>query len=482
MALTLRGARRPRTSVLERAAALVATTSLAFAVVAPGVLALSALSTTSAAASAASTTSTTAATPTGTRSKTADRIVKLAADLKVAPKDGFLWLDLGSSYVRRAFETADPSFYPIAESSLAKAQSLIGRTPEVLGAQATLALARHRFTDARAIASTLVKERPASLDGRISLVDANIELGHYDVASNDIEQLVDQRPNVATLSRLSYSRQLGGDLRRAEATMRQAASAASAGSFDRAVALGYLGDVLLEGGHLDAAGRSYDEALRIDPTVSAAVLGRARVAMAHNDAATAVSVLESLIARTPQPGALGLRSDIARATGDTSGALANDQLVDATVKLFEANGAVVDAELAVLLADRGRADAPAALAAAKRAYADRRTIFTNDAMAWALFAAGKPKDALSYAREAVRSAPAVASVRWHAAAVMAAAGDVTSARVELIAALRNPWFSPTQRPALVALAKKLGVVTAATDPTGAAASVGFGTATLTKVR
>ena len=388
---------------------------------------------------------------------TSARIVALEAAVKTAPEDGRSWLSLGSAYVRRAFETADPAFYPRADAALVRAEKSLGRSAEVVAAQASLALARHRFRDAQALASSLVAMRPSGLDGRIALFDANIELGQYNDAADEIQTLVEQRPNVATLSRLSYSRQLSGDLRSAEVTMREAASAAPPASFDRAVALGYLGDVLLEGGRLDAASRAYDDALRIDPTVATAVMGAARVSMARGDANGATAELDRLIDRLPLPGALGLRADIARARGDRAGAVAADQLVDASVSLFRANGAVVDAELAVFLADRGPASAADAVRTAKRAFAERQTIFTNDAMAWSLFGNGNAKDAEPYARRAVASSPAVASVRWHAAAVLAAVGDKAGARHELEAALRNPWFSPSQRPAIAALATKLGV-------------------------
>jgi tetratricopeptide (TPR) repeat protein len=388
---------------------------------------------------------------------TSARIASLESAVRAAPSDGRQWLALGSAYVRRAYETADPAFYPRAESSLSRAEKSLGRSPDVLSAQANLALARHRFIDAHRLASSIVSVRPGSVEGQLALFDATIELGHYDDAESLINSLVEQRPTVATLSRLSYSRQLRGDLRGAEIAMREAVSAAAPGSFDRAVALGYLGDVLLESGRLDAASRAYDDARQIEPTLATAVLGQARVYAARGDVAAAGNVLDRLIDRLPLPGALGLRADLSRASKDSRAATSTDQLVDASVALFRANGAVVDAELAVLLADRDSSHAAEAVRTAERALADRHTIFTDDAMAWSLFAANRVKDAELYARRAIAAAPAVASVRWHAAAVFAAVGDTASARNELRAALRNPWFSPSQRPAIEALAKKLNV-------------------------
>ena len=388
---------------------------------------------------------------------TEQRITQLEASVRAAPKNGSIWLMLGSAYVRRAYETADPAYYPLAENALGRAGTVLSDPPEVLSAKATLALARHRFADARVLVSRVLRDRPASLEARLSLFDANIELGDYTAAAAEIEDLVDQRPGVATLSRLSYLRQLNGDLLGAELAMRQAVSAAPETSFDRAVALGYLGDVLMEKGSVDAAARAYDTAVGIQPFATTALLGQARVAMARNDAKKAAVILDRLTTRIPLPAALGLRADIARASGDAAAATAADQLVDASVKLFQANGAVVDAELALLLADRGPTGASVAVVAARRAYAERRTIFTADAMAWSLYTAGRAKEAEPFAREAIRSAPAVSSTRWHAAVILSAVGDEGKARTELRAAIRNPWFSLSQRGALLELASKLGV-------------------------
>jgi tetratricopeptide (TPR) repeat protein len=392
---------------------------------------------------------------------TAQRVAQLEAVTRANPQAGEQWRELGAAYVRQAFETADPAFYPLAESSLRRAEQNLGATPEVMVAKAGLALARHRFADARELAGNVVRDRPEAIAGKIALFDAEVELGNYERAFSSIDALVAQRPNVATLSRLSYRRQLSGDLLGAEIAMRQAVSAAPPDSIDRAVALGYLGDVLLEGGRLDAASRSYEQSARLDPTNGTAAIGQARVLLAQGDHQAAVALLDRLVDRNPLPGALGLRAEIARSLNDTKLTKASDELVDASLALFQFNGAVVDAELAILLADRGPVSAEAAIVAARRAYAERRTVFTNDAMAWSLFVAGRSSEAVRFARAAVAMSPGISSVRWHAGEVFAATGDVASARVEVVAAMRNPWSTPAQSKALRSLAARVGVPSSA---------------------
>ena len=393
-----------------------------------------------------------------TAGSTGERIAALEALLSKDPKAGTRWLQLGSVYLRRAFETGDPALYPLAQRSLSRANQLLGSIPEVLSEQTTLALARHQFEEARVVNLLLLKQRPLSVEGRVARFDVVVELGSYAEAQTLIEELVDQKVGTATLARLSYIKQLLGDSAGSEEAMRSAVGAAPKNSFDRAVALGYLGDILLENGKLDASSRAYENALLIAPTLSDALLGEARIAMARGQTLKAVERIDRLNERMPTPGGLGFRADIARLLGDRKAMGAANELVDVTVALFQASGSVVDSELAVLLADRGAIGSKKAIETAKRAYEDRQTIFTADALAWSLFSSGRLREADKYAKEAIRTEPIVSSVRWHAAAIFAAVGNEKSARKEMQAAARNPWFSPSQRPAILALAKKLGVV------------------------
>lgn len=383
------------------------------------------------------------------------KLAALRNKTKEAPESGASWKDLGSAYVRRAYETADPSYYPAAADAFERAASLLPKSPELFSAQAGLALARHDFTTAAALSRKALALQPTNFDAQVALIDATIELGAYGEAAALIEALVEQRPGVASLSRLSYLRQLNGDLIGAETAMRSAISAAPPGSVDRSVASAYLGDILLERGRGSAARKAFEEALRIHPTSATAAMGIARIEAGEQRWNASIAVLDSLTERVPLPGALGQRADVARAARDPKGELAANQLVDASIALFRSNGAIVDSELAVLLADRGPVASSLAVAAAKKAYAARQTIFTNDAMAWALLQAGRVAEAVPFAQRAVALKPAVASVRWHAAAVFAGAGLDDAARTELAAASANRWFSAAQNSERNALTRKL---------------------------
>lgn len=432
---------RPRVRVAVRAAS---------AMVVMAIAANTLASTMAVAATKSSKTSTTTRSP-------LSPLETLEATVKARPSDGTSWNELASLYARRAYETADPSFYPRAERALARAAVILKNSPEVRTSRASLLLALHDFAGAKIEADAVLAVRSNSFDARLALADATIELGDYVTAAELVEALIEQRPGVASFSRLSYLRQLNGDLLGSEAAMRSAVSSAPANSIDRGVAQAYLGEILLERGRGDAASRAFMEALRLHPTSSVAAIGMARLHAGRGDVALARATLDKLVERVPAPGALGLLAELARATKDQKSELAANQLVDASIDLFRASGAIVDAELAVLLAERGPGASSSALAAAKKAYGARRTIFTEDAMAWALMQAGRPNDAVKHITSALATNPAFASVHWHGAVIFNSIGDPAKARQELALALRNPWFSPGERAAVDALAKKLGV-------------------------
>ena len=393
--------------------------------------------------------------------QTSERTSVTVGDLERAtrakPTDGNAWVALASAYVRRAYETSDPSFYPMAANAIERSARLLKNSPRVRTVRADLALALHDFARARTEANAVLALQPGSFEARVALADATVELGDYRAAEDIISSLVEQQPGVASFSRLSYIRQLNGDLLGAETAMRSAVSAAPQQSLARAAATAYLGEILLERGKGSAAKRAFVEALELHPESSVAAMGMARIQAADLDWTSAIATLDRVLDRVPVPGALGLSAEIARARNDRAGELAANQLVDASVALFRSNGAILDAEVALLLADRGPGGSAKALDAARDAYRARQTTFTRDAMAWTLMQAGRPKDAVPYIMAAIAMNPGVASVRWHAAKILHAVGRLPEARREIGFALRNRWFSPGERAKVVALARTLDV-------------------------
>src|SRR4051812_44310929 len=116
---------------------------------------------------------------------------------------------LAEAYMQKARETADPSFY-------ARAQGVLGipRTPEAFATAGELALARHDFSGALALGGR------AGVIGAAIRVDALVELGRYPAAAQELQAMVDRKPNLSGYARVSYLRELHGDLAGAASAMR----------------------------------------------------------------------------------------------------------------------------------------------------------------------------------------------------------------------------------------------------------------------
>lgn len=397
-----------------------------------------------------------AGSPAGSRAGTpTDAIAALEARVDTRPADAPAWQALAAAYVGRAATTGDPAWYAPARLAVERTTALAPDDPRTQVATAVVALAVHDFAAAADAAERAVALDPFDADALAAAVDAAVELGDLTRAETRLQTLLDLRPGGPALARASYLQELHGDLISARRTM-ASAEAATAAPDERAALAGYAGDLALAEGDLTAARAAYDRAVTLAPDHAGAQLGLARVAAARGDVAGARSRVDTLVARTPLPAAAALAADLATLADDASAARAARALVAANTALATSAGVRVDLEAALDAADHG--DPDAAVALARRAYAERRTVFTADALAWALTRAGRAVEAAPLATEAVRLGTASASLRVHAAVTFAAADRPAEAAEELRAAFTlAPWPALSLRPEAARLADSLGV-------------------------
>ena len=128
-----------------------------------------------------------------------------------------------SALARRAI----PSYYTRADGSFAAA---LGRDPAnvtAIAGQATLALARHDFSGGLRLARRARGLAPQMALPYAPLADAQIELGRYGAAASTLNRMIRLKANLTAYARISYFRELHGDLRGALQAMRFAVSAGS---------------------------------------------------------------------------------------------------------------------------------------------------------------------------------------------------------------------------------------------------------------
>ena len=397
----------------------------------------------------------------------AERLAGLEAAARARPDDPASWQNLAQALLADLARTGDPAVATRTAQVLDRAAELAPEAPATLLGQATLAATLHRFDEALQLADRLLANNPLDPGALAVSVDALVELGRYDQAEGRLQRLADRQPGVAALTRISYLRELHGDLPGAILAMTQAEVAAS-GSLGPsspqaattiAAVVALQGDVLWASGRADEAAARYGKALDLDPGLPLAEVGLARTTAAGGDLGGAIDRLERLVQRHPVPAATTLLVDLQELAGRPDDAAASRDLVRVSATLAQAAGAVTDLELAAYDVDHG-VDLDAALRAAEAAYRARPTVAAAEVAAAARLRAGRPAEASQAIVAALRLGGRDAAAHGRAALIADANRDPAEASRRLAQAFdTNPWFtfSPQKRDQLTALADRLGV-------------------------
>ncbi len=383
------------------------------------------------------------------------RVASLKQATIERPTDARAWQSLASNYVSLAVATARPDYFAAARKALDKAAELAPNSLVTLVSQGTFALTLHQFEEALRLGTAAEALDPFNAEAKAVRVDALVELGRYDEAAAVLEQLLNVRPGLAALTRVSYLRQLTGDFDGALAAMRQARTAAGGQASETAVTSALEGEIQLLRGDFESARDAFGASLRQSPGLIAGELGRAKHLDISGDRRGAIRTLEAAVERTGAPGQAVLLGELYESEGRTKSAVKAFAAARQAYRDEIPQGGVVDLELALLDADHG--PATDALASARAAYAARPNIYTADAMAWALYRNDRAAEAVVFVEESLRRGTADATLLIHAATVLAAAGDTERAReVVAPAVTRGGYVSPGLRPLARATVAELG--------------------------
>jgi tetratricopeptide (TPR) repeat protein len=273
-------------------------------------------------------------------------------------------------------------------------------------------------------------------------VDALVELGRYEEASDAVDDLVATAADLPSLARLSYVRELQGDLPGALDAMQRAAAAPGLAPENTAFALSLVGHLQQLNGDAVGARQAYEAAIGLVPDHAPSIAGLGRLAVAGGDLDAARRWFERAAAILPLPEYVIALGETLEAAGDAAAARRQYDLARAQIALLEAGGVVVDLDLALFEADHG--DAARALELAQAAYAATPTVRAADALAWALHRVGRDAEAWDRVQEAFRRGSMDPLFHYHAGSIAAARGDRDAARDHLDRALgTDPGFSAT---------------------------------------
>lgn len=378
----------------------------------------------------------------GLRGAEYDRIVAsaatLCARLGVDPRDVDALGRLAALFMNEARITGDhPYYYPAAMSLVDRALAIAPDDFVALVSKGSILLSLHRFDEALDAGERAARRYPASAIVQGILVDANAELGRYDAAVAAADRMVAFRPDLRSYSRVSYMRELHGDIDGAIAAMMLAVSAGAPGSEEKAWARTTLGELLASRGRHAEARRELELAAIERDRYPFALAGLARIAHVDGDDRTALALLDSALSMVPEFSFASLKADILRERGETAAADSLVRAIEAMLAEDEAAGHQMNIELAILRARNG-VRLTEAIGRAKREL-DRRpnSVTAQHTMAYVLLRAGRPAEAKPLIDRALRLGGGRPEWRAHAGLIEAALKNRQSASKLLRDASRN---------------------------------------------
>ncbi len=378
---------------------------------------------------------------TRTGASTDAQMQSLQEQLRVHQEDWQAYSQLGLVYLQKVRETGDPSYYQKAEETLGTALSFQPDDYASISAMGALALARHEFVSALEWGERARQINPDRPYAYGVIADAQIELGRYSEAVETLQTMVDLRPDMNSYARISYLRELHGDVPGALDMMQQAVDSGVPSSESTAWLRTQLANLYFNTGDLEQAELEYERTLQSRPDYVYALAGLGRVYAAKGDMEEAIKSLNRAVAIMPMPEFVITLGDLYQVTDQPEKASQQYQLLGVIEKLHRANGVDMDMEIALFNADHDR-NLEETLALAQKAYTNRPSIHGADALAWALYKSGQYLEAQKYSDEALKLGTQDALKLFHAGMIAHALHNDEQARQYLEQALTiNPHFS-----------------------------------------
>lgn len=326
------------------------------------------------------------------------------------PDDAKSKIQLAQAYIQEARVTGDYNYYDLASIKLLNA--VISKEPENFEALATLAtvyLSQHHFQQGLDIGKKAQRINPHAAFVYGVLTDGFVELGKYDSAVVMVDSMCAIRPDLRSYSRVSYLREIYGDIPGAIEVMKMAVDAGLPGLEQTEWVRVYLGRLYEISGKIDTAEMYYKAANTLRPNYAYAIAALGRVEQARKNYPQAITYFQQAASLVKDYSFGDELADLYRLTGQPAKADSMNREVINLLKLHansndenEDAGHYADKELAYVYLKAG--DKDAALNHALAEYKRRsENIEVNEMMAWVYFQRGEADKSIPYIEIAMRT-------------------------------------------------------------------------------
>lgn len=390
------------------------------------------------------------------------------AAVRRAPDSAAGYIALALAYMQKERETSDVTYYNLTDDALKAALRLDPENASAINYEAWVALGRHDFRLAAALARRAINLNRYDAANYGTLGDAEANLGNYGAMASAYQRMVDLEPSLVSYNRASYARWLYGDLRNAVRFMLMAIRSGSTQKENVAWCETQLGDDYFNDGFVLPAEQEYRAALRTFPHYAAALAGMAAVQNALGHPQAAVRDYQRAIAVVPLPQYVTALGDLYARLGNQEAARRQYALIRFIDRIFAVNHVRYGVETAQFDADHNQRLGEA-LSIARAEAAVRHDVQTMDTLAWVLYKNGRYAEAWRAEKEALRLGTHYAPFYFHAGMIQAKLGNLVEAQSYLSMALMvNPNFSvlnaPVARAELLRVSKKVEARSATAKP------------------
>ncbi len=396
-----------------------------------------------------------AALPPGEVEKLDQAITKDTLATQKTPDATKAWTDLGDALMQKARETADLSYYRLAETDYTKALARDPNNVPALDGMAWVTSDRHEFQRSKAWAGKALARDPNSQDAYGLIGDADQELGDYAAAYAHYQRMLNLRPDLASYSRGGHLLWLTGNFRKGVWLMVKAIDAGGPYAESTGWCRAQLGLMLYSEGHQAAAEQTLRDALTTTPRNYRVLMALGRVLAGRGDYPDAIDSYHKAIDVVPQIEAVAALGDLYALSGRKEDAEQQYRLAENIDRIQKANGVRGGWQMSLFRANHNR-DLPEALADAQEEYKTRKNVYAADALAWCLYKSERYDEAAAMSRAALAEKTPEADFLYHAGVIAIKQGDSKAARTYLRRAVQlNPDFSPIDAPLAAAALRQI---------------------------